>query len=209
MVPSGARPGARRGRWSVTTGFFCASSFLAETVDGFSCAGRVPVLSLSCSVARIPQTGGIRGNVAAPCSARLFAAPFFPGQPRSRVSHDTTSHRRRESCRTPLLQSGNGSSDPGTSADDGGLLAYLPPALQNNYVQLALLAAFYVFHVGVLCVNTCSVPMSWLKQGAAPVSLSWEIIFGTAGASDPVRHPKKSQLQCASGAGQHGFQRQL
>jgi hypothetical protein len=125
-------------------------------------------------------------------------------------SHDRVFHMiLRESCRTPLLQSGNGSSDPGTSADDGGLLAYLPPALQNNYVQLALLAAFYVFHVGVLCVNTCSVPMSWLKQGAAPVSLSWEIIFGTAGASDPVRHPKKSQLQCASGAGQHGFQRQL
>ena len=91
----------------------------------------------------------------------------------------------------------------------GGSSRISRPALQNNYVQLALLAAFYVFHVGVLCVNTCSVPMSWLKQGAAPVSLSWEIIFGTAGASDPVRHPKKSQLQCASGAGQHGFQRQL
>lgn len=43
-----------------------------------------------------------------------------------------------------------------------------------------MLIAFYAFHVGVLCAHTCSIPVSWLKPGALPIILPFEVIFGTA-----------------------------
>jgi len=101
--------------------------------------------------------------------------------------------RRGEGCRTPLLLSSDSSEEEGGGgAKSPGLFANLPPQIQSNWVQLGMLIAFYALHVGVLCVNTLSVPISWLKPGALPIILPFEVIFGTAGSLLPTRIPKWS-----------------
>ncbi|KAJ1489416.1 hypothetical protein T484DRAFT_1937376 [Baffinella frigidus] len=163
-------PSPRRGAsWSLATGAFFSNAFLFATVDGLSCAGRVPVLH-----SRFPAAGICSAAANPGCAILSRPSPFQTPAGCSSVRAPARL-RRGEGCRTPLLLSSESSDEERRS-----LFANLPPQLQNNWVQLGMLIAFYAFHVGVLCAHTCSIPVSWLKPGALPIILPFEVIFGTA-----------------------------
>lgn len=48
----------------------------------------------------------------------------------------------------------------------------------DKICQIGICAAFYAFHVFILCSKTCAIPFS-LSKGAAETVVTWETIFGT------------------------------